>query len=271
MNSKLIFVCFLLVFQTFTLKAQESELSQANGLFRSFMFKEAIPLYEQALEKDAYLGDGMLNLARCFYYTNNLDKAEFWYSKIMKYDGYKQYGNEYGMVLKMNGKYTDAKKVFLEYARINQNAGYQYAQSCDFAMAPTPFDHIYEVVHLPKMNSKSADFAPTFYYDELIFASSKSVAIQKQGDVAWTNDAFNQHYTISRDAQGGISETPALRSFIGNDINDAPMSYLPGVDLVAITSNNFMDGIRHIDGSCLLMDIYLYKKKNKKEWNTSTE
>jgi hypothetical protein len=49
------------------------------------------------------------------------------------------------------------------------------------------------------------------------------------------------------------------------------MCFSSNGEWVSITSNNFMDGIRHIDGSGLLMDIYLYKTKSQNEWDSDSE
>jgi len=270
MNYKYLFLVFFVLITVFA-QAQNNELSQANTLYKAFLFKEAIPLYEVALKKDPYLGDAMVNLAKCYYYTNNSLKAETWYARILRYDGYKQYAFDYGEVLKMNGKYVEAKTWFSKSIRENHTRGMHYAKSCDFAQKASPLSLIYKVKPLAKLNSKSADFAPSLYKEDVIFSSSKSVAVEKEGQIAWTNDAFNQHYIAEKDTKGSITTGKALRSFIGNDINDAPMSYLPSVDMVAITSNNFMDGIRHINGSGLMMDIYLYNSKSNKEWDHNSE
>ena len=260
-----------LLLKTSGLYAQNNELAQANTYFKSYLFKEAIPLYEAALQKDPYLGDAMVNLAQCYYYTNQANKASFWYARILRYNGYKQYAFDYGQALKMQGKYGEAKRWFQESSRQNHSRGTHYAQSCEWALKPNSWDAVYEVTALPALNSKSADFAPTLYKGQLIFASARSIAVTKNGEVAWTNDAFNQHYAASLNAQGQWAPPLALRSFVGKDINDAPMSYAAVADRVAITSNNFMDGIRHIDGSGLMMDLYLYGIKSSKEWDLSTE
>lgn len=251
--------------------AQHAEVAQANTYFKSFLFKEAIPLYENALQKDPYLGDAMVNLAKCYYYTNKPKEAALWYARILRYDGYKQYAFDYGQVLKMTGQYSEAKRWFRESMRNNSTRGTHFSNSCDFALKENSLDEVYSVQTLPAINSKSADFAPTFYYDQLIFSSSRSIAVTKNGEVAWTNDAFNQHYLAEFNAQKELTGAQVLRSYVGNDINDAPMSYAPTEDKVVITSNNFMDGIRHIEGSGLMMDLYLYQTKSVKEWDVKSQ
>ncbi|MFK7798674.1 MAG: OmpA family protein [Aureispira sp.] len=262
--------CFLLTYVSVA-QTQHAEVAQANTYFKSFLFKEAIPLYETALQKDPYLGDAMVNLAQCYYYTNKPKEAAIWYARILRYDGYKHYAFEYGQVLKMNKEYSEAKRWFRESVRNNATPGTHYANSCDFALKENVLDDVYTVKTLPALNSKSADFAPTFYNDQLIFSSSRSIAVTKNGEVAWTNDAFNQHYLGEINAQKELTGAKVLRSYVGNDINDAPMSYAPYKDLVVITSNNFMDGIRHVDGSGLMMDMYLYETKSVKEWDVKSQ
>lgn len=270
MKQFFLFVCISLLTWNSS-NAQQNELAQANTQFKAYLFKEAIPLYERALALDPYLGDAMLNLARCYYYTNNLTKAAEWYDRILRYDSYKQYSFEYGLVLKMQGKYAEAKRWFDQSIKTDGIKAGQYSRSCESILKAGPLDNIYQVKALPSINSKSADFAPTFYNKELIFASSRAIAIEKQGEIAWTNDAFNQHYIVKTNPTTQALEVEALRSFVGNDINDGPMSYAPNADVVAITSNNFMDGIRHIPGSGLMMDIYLYNNPSKNEWDHSSE
>jgi len=59
MNHKYLLIAFFVLTNIVFTQAQNNELAQANTLFKAFLFKEAIPLYEVALEKDPYLGDAM--------------------------------------------------------------------------------------------------------------------------------------------------------------------------------------------------------------------
>lgn len=271
MIRRVLIIAILFIATTIQVTAQFAELAQANTYYQSYLFKEAIPLYEKVLAKDPYQSEAMLNLAMSYYYTNNPKKAEVWFDRVVKYENYGKYYFEYGQTLKMNGKYAAAKKQFIDYSKFNFKKGNHYAKSCDISLAKNPMTEAFVVSKIEGINSKSADYAPTLYEGSLIFASARSVAVEKEGQVSWTNDAFNQHYKMLRSTDGTAPTTKTLRSYIGNDINDAPMSYLSNRNLVAITSNNFMDGIRPIAGSGLMMDIYTYQIKSEKEWNRATE
>lgn len=252
--------------------AQNVELNKANEYFQAFLFKEAIPLYEKALASDPYMEKALANLAQCYWYTNDPQKAEVWFERALKYPKNEKYLLQYAQTLKMNRKYAEAQRLFLKYAKIDSVVAQHFAYSCDFAQKHlSRLNFTFKVENVETINSKSSDYAPVFYQDELIFTSSRSVAVEKEGEVVWTNDAFNQHYKAIKDNKDSLVDAKTLRSFIGKDINDAPMSYSQKEALVAITSNNFMEGIRHIDGSGLMMDIYLYDFKSMKEWDHNTE
>ena len=245
---------------------------KADSDYAANLYKEAILAYEKALASDAEQPTAMIRLAEAYQLTNNLVKAEEWYAKAIKYSSTQKYIFEYAQMLKSNGKIAEARKWFLEYAKFDAAKGQHFANSCNFVEKQAFAKSLFEVKSMPELNTKNADFAPIISNNLLIFASSRSVAVQKDGAVTWTNDAFNQHYIAEFDLKtDSLLSLKPFRHYIGRDINDAPMSYTKKGDWVAITSNNYMDGIRHIEGSGLMMDIYLYQTKSLKEWDHNTE
>lgn len=264
MRLLLSFHIILCLFFSSSLYAQKELFDKADAFFGAHLYKDAILSYEKALEQAPEQPLAIARLAESYYMTNNLPKAEIWYEKALTFPSMQSYLFQYAQCLKSNGRLDKAKKIFTEASKIDKEKAAQYASSCDFAEKQAMTVPLFEVKQLSEINSKNADFAPLIFDNKLFFASSRPVAIEKSGQVTWTNDAFNQYYTNDK-------KVTQLRSFVGRNINDAPMSYDAKADLVAITSNNFMDGIRHIDGSGMLMDIYLYNTKNYNEWDTETE
>lgn len=254
-----------------TTHAQSIEVAKANEHFEAAFYKEAIPLYEIALEKQPNTPEWMFRLAESYRLTNDPVKAEYWYGQLIRHAKYKNCVFEYAQALKTNRKYAEAKYYFLEYKAFDSLAATHFAASCDYAKNNSELRNpMYDVVEMKGVNSRSSDFAPTFYQGTPIFASARSVAVEKNGEVTWTSDAFNQYYTFQQVTTDSFLVKP-VRSFIGRDINDAPISYTSRGTQVAITSNNFMDGIRHIAGSGMMMDIYLYEAKSMREWDHQTE
>lgn len=266
-----------MVFPTLWLQGQQMDIEAANIYYNTSFFKEAIPLYEKAIEQGHQGGQVPLRLAESYKFVNNPTQAAFWYAKALAYTDNKRAAYDYAQVLAMLERYDEAKQWATRAAQGGDTArAYRLAASCDYArrMKSSPLQPLFEVANMEAINTKSADFAPTFYKGQLLFASSRSVPVERGKDVTWTNDAFNQYYqAIAPDANKPTEWTEAkpLRAFIGRDINDAPMSFSKQGEYVAITSNNFMDGIRHIEGSGMMMDLYLCDALSMHEWKQGTE
>lgn len=272
MRQKQFFFFLLLLCFAFQTHAQRQLFERADAFYSQHLYKEAILAYEKALKADPNQPKAIARLAKSYEMTNNLPKAEIYYAKAVKYKLTEEYIFEYAQMLKANGKIELAKEWFLKFKKFDEEKATHYAKSCDFVQEQALSPVLFELQSLPELNSKNADFAPLILDDQLIFASSRSVAVEKDGEVTWTNDAFNQHYLAEVDRQTAeVKSIKPLRHYVGRDINDAPMSYTKDKRFVSITSNNYMDGIRPIAGSGLMMDLYFYKTKTFKEWDHDSE
>lgn len=272
-----LYLCGVLLIGSNCLQAQHIDLENANAYFSSYLFKDAIPLYERVIEREPSSSIAIWRLADCYRFINDLPEAAKWYEKALTFDENKAAAYDYAQTLKSLKRYDEAKALAVRYAvGVDSIRGYALAATCDFAKSnihnnrATP---LFTVTNLQEINSKSADFAPVFYGDKLLFASSRSVAVEKDKAVTWTNDAFNQYYlaTPNTAKPNTFTEAKPMRSVIAKDINDAPMAYALNGNTVAITSNNFMDGIRHISGSGMMMDIYIYQTQSMTEWKEGSE
>jgi outer membrane protein OmpA-like peptidoglycan-associated protein/tetratricopeptide (TPR) repeat protein len=99
---------------------QNSAIQNGDDSFEYFMFKDAIKYYEEALitaspKTEAYI---LTRLAECYMYSFQYKKAETYFSKLIKLgDGKAQPQSylDYGNILKVNGKYEEAKEQFKYY------------------------------------------------------------------------------------------------------------------------------------------------------------
>ena len=199
-----IFTLLFLVFNLSSLQAQKEFFEKADAFYAAHLYKEAILAYEKALAVDKEQPTAILRLAESYFMTNNLAKAEIWYAQAIKYSATQKYIFGYAQMLKANGKIDKAKKWYLEYAKFDATKGAHFAKSCDFVQKQAFAKSLFDVKIASELNTKNADFAPVFYDNTLIFASSRSVAVQKDGTVTWTNDAFNQHYIADIDLKTDV-------------------------------------------------------------------
>jgi len=112
----------------------------------------------------------------------------------------------YGQVLRSEGRYSEAKSRFLEYAKTEPTLGNHYADACDYALANAAGNSVLPVASVSNINSSSADFAPAFYKNKLLFSTFRK---GNNND----SDAFNQLYMSSRTGSQVGSPQPLRQSF----------------------------------------------------------
>jgi len=125
-KTTLSFVLMMLaLFCSVSSKAQKKELELADVYFEYFMFDEAATNYEAALNKmktpDPY---AMRQLAKSYQYNFKYNQAEAAFAKLIaQASGLEDEDYlEYGIILKLNGKYEPAREMFLKYKSLKNNS-----------------------------------------------------------------------------------------------------------------------------------------------------
>ncbi|WCL82176.1 OmpA family protein [Saprospira sp. CCB-QB6] len=257
-----------------SLSAQSAALKKAQDFYHKKLYKEAVLQFETALGEGAKEeADLLAQLAESYALCNELDKALAYYKKrILIEQGKENYYLPYARLLKSK-KQLDAAQTYLQ--RVPAKWAKEVKQelaAIEFIKKEDGAEPYFSVFSLDGVNSKSADFAPLMHHGLLLFSSSRSVAVKDEGVTTWTNDAFNQYYYLALDEKGEpTGQAQPLHKMPSKDINDAPMAYSPKEDWLAISSNNYMDGLRPIPEAGLMMDIYFYPIKKWNSWDHSQE
>jgi tetratricopeptide (TPR) repeat protein len=101
--------------------AQTGALKKGDKFYENMVYPQATRQYEKGLKKTQDLRS-MERLADAYEQLSNLDMAERWYAKVVTLKGTAPANlMHYGMVLKANGNYAEARKWFNAYAHTNQN------------------------------------------------------------------------------------------------------------------------------------------------------
>ena len=258
------------------LGAQVPEREAADLYFKSFLFKDAIPMYERSLQKDDKQAQAWLQLAESYRFTHQFDLAAKAYDKafsLLPSLRQPEAVIAYLQVLRILGQKALAEqrlKTWLEPA--DPRRAEQFLKLLRFEWTKEQ-ETLFNIRNVWALNSKHSDFAPTFYKDQLVFASSRPVPVEKSSGVEWTSDVVNQYYVVLKDPQtDSVYNVKFLRPALHDrGINDAPMAYSADGLEVFITTNNFMDGIRHVSGSGMMLDLYQYKTRSMSEWDKTSE
>lgn len=195
-------------------RAQSKNTEAADKAFSNNQFTTAISLYNKLLpradEKTAnYI---TLQLAESYRLTNDPAKAETWYRKLVT----NKYADEHPIVFQhlatalcTQGKYTEALPMFDAcLAKMPENTLASAGKAtCEMSLLDTTTRSRWKVTQVPELNSAYDDFAPTFAdnnYNSIFFTSNRSESTGKEKD-NWTNGAFSDLYTATKDKKGNWS------------------------------------------------------------------
>jgi len=183
---RIILLILLAFLATGPLHAQKRELMvQADKTFAIGEYFKAIEKYKKAYSKEkdrARRADINFKIGNCYRMINDTKKAETYFSRLVK----QKYGNPkailyYAEMLKMNGKYADAKARYEDYLKMEPAdlMALNAYQSCDSILVWTKNPTRYQVENIKDFNTKDNDFSPAFAsgdYKELYLTSSREGA-----------------------------------------------------------------------------------------------
>lgn len=264
------FLGLLSLFVTFTslpLQAQEI-LEQANKLYELNSFKKAIVQYEAVLQQNVNETSVYGKLANCYRIVNDMPKAAQWYGRALQQTNQDPiYNFQYGLVLKALQKYAEAKQYFTKYAQFAPTIGKHYAETCDFALRRLKASSLYAVTNAA-INSKNADFAPSFFQNTVIYASSRTDIKNghNDGNSGFKVGRYNQLFISTPKSNGTLGAPQLLRSGLRTRLNEAPASFTADGRTVAYTTNQLLDGIRQIPSNGSKMRIYFADVVKPDQW-----
>lgn len=158
-------------------------IKQAEKSLETGNFYVAVDLYEKILQETPENTQAAYNLAQAYYFARDYKNAEKWYQKVMETDKRTYPDSEYklALMLKMNGQYKKAEKIFLSFSkkyrgensRILKKQAKKEAEGCKLATKLMKVPLPLEVKHLStNINSAYSDFAPLPLADSLLIYSS---------------------------------------------------------------------------------------------------
>lgn len=216
---KIILFLQILLFSS-QLVAQNKQLDKANKRYQIKKYSEAIPLYEQGLEKNPNLS-AKVRLAYCYRVNNNIEKAVNLYNEIVLHKRAKPITwYYYGEALMSQGKYDEAKIWLTKYTekKPGDPKGWTLIESIDKVKTIEPY-YIVSNVEPFAHNSESDDSAPVFFGDGIAFSSDRKTGakIMKRKS-SFTGRDFLSIY-LSKGKGDGTYKAPNQISKRINDLN----------------------------------------------------
>ena len=239
------FLFALLCFISIALSAQDSKTKRANELFDKFSFPEAAEAYKKLLAKED-IAEAKIKLADCYRFMNMPIEAEYWYEQVVQLSESEPIHKYYfGMALKSNGKFEEAKQQFLQYAQLvpADTRGLRQVEACEQATYFMTDPGIYQITLANNVNSGKADFGPAFYKEGIIYASEENVK-NNEMEYNWREQPFLDLFYAKKEgenpAQLGKGET--FKGTVNTYLHEGTLTFTSDFSTMYFTRNSYYRG-----------------------------
>ena len=237
-------VFILLLFCTVHSFAQKKSLAvkRADKYYNQFAYIKAKNLYKQVLAKESNQ-EVQLKLAQSYIKLNQPDSAVVWYEKGLKdqEDVDSVHYINYANALASTGNYQESKQWYIKY---KEKVGTDRRSDKRIYSA----DHIdeffkdssrYEISSL-NINTPEYEFAPSYYKEGLVFASSRTDEIAIKHYFSWDMKNFlNLYYAeINEDS----SYVEPFDNTINSKFHEGATSFNHDFTTIFFTRNNYVEG-----------------------------
>lgn len=192
-----------------------SATNKADYAYNTNSFYQAIELYTKALGKSKKDKDLKFcinfSIAKCYLKLNEYKKAEAQFKKIMKGEISEPIAYyHYGMMLKNQGRYEEAKLQFEKYVQKipDDYKGKSALESCENAIKWIKDPTCYQLENVKAFNTKEWEFSPIYAnkkQTQLYFTSNRANSLGKE-NIIW--GFKNEDLWVSNKDKTGKWSTP---------------------------------------------------------------
>lgn len=194
---------------------QPSSRSRADRLYNKLEYYNAAQLYLKLVDKKKVRTADLERLADCYYQIRDYQSAENWYARaVARVDIQQETLWNYGEVLKMNGKYDEAKSVFRDYESRYGNGAAVSREiiSADSARLWLEHPRGEQVKNLSAVNTALSEFALIPYGEGMLYAGEPMSADRKKSGM--TGHGFLKIFSV--DGQDSDLKDPVLMDAVFN-------------------------------------------------------
>lgn len=212
-----ILILGLLIVTPSAIYAQRNPAKSADEAFSKQQYSLAIDKYKKAYSKIKKNKEEKnritAQLAECYRLTGNYKRASSSYKRLIKNEFDKRNPEillHYANMLKITGNYEEAIAQFNSYSEKvpEDSRGRKGAETAALIEQWIENPSKYEVTNIKKINSREADFSPSYTtdnYNEIVFTSTREGATGKETD-NWTDQNFSDLFIAKVDRKEEWSE-----------------------------------------------------------------
>ncbi|WPR72678.1 OmpA family protein [Flavobacterium sp. NG2] len=226
-------VTIFLTLVAFTTSTRAQSLKKIDNLLNQKDYSKAIT---ELLKIESKSQEVLEKLGDAYYNTKDMPEAKKWYGILVK--KYEKnvsidYLYKYNQTLRSTGDYTTADIYFQKATGKKVNTNEYFKNLKNNSITSSKIEKI-------TTNSTTSDFAPSFYGDSLVFASSRG-----NGKIyKWNNQPYLDLYVGAIEQNGDIQSAKAFSKSLNSDIHESNATFSKDGKTVYFTRNNNDNGKR---------------------------
>jgi len=239
-KTKIIALSIFLAFAS--LNAQDKKEKKAEEKFDDYSYSDAIASYE-ALLADGYTSEAIYKkLGNANYFNANYDAASEWYGKLFELDGATieaEYMYKYAQTLKSLEKYDDSDQWMqkFEASKRRDKRANQFAKNTNYLEKIKAQSGRYDFKNLA-INSNVSDFAPSFYGDQLVFATARDTGIVSKNTHLWNKAAFLNLFNADASGDEEFANPRKFSKTLNTKTHESSTAFTKDGKTVYFTRNN---------------------------------
>ncbi len=256
--------------------AQKSIIKKADKEFDTYDYIDARKIYLKVVENGYESAQIYKKLGDTYYFNSNYPEAAKWYKKLLE-----NYPNETepiyyyrtAQTLKTIGEIQYSKKVMGFYSGLSASSRLAAIFMEDYPSLDSLADHSskqFEVTNITE-SLPNSDFGPTFYGDQLVYASSSK---QTEGNKIhnWSGLPYSDLFVADLSPDWKITNPQPIKGEVNSPYHESTAVFSKDGNTMYFTRNNYLNGKKKRNKQKLVsLKIYRATKKEDDTWGNIVE
>lgn len=202
---------------------QSKEIKQADDLFNSYQYVDAITAYLKVVNSDNSNGYVYKQLADSYYNIYNVEEASNWYKKAIEFDQDAETYFRYAEMLKSQGKYEESNKQMHKFSKMlpNDQRAIAFLENPNYVSNLNKEVIEFSVEPISINDNQQTDFGAVLSNDNTLYFVSTRKKSSKQD--SWTNQSYLDIFKTERNKDGSFSEPQEVKE-LNTFYHDGPLT-----------------------------------------------
>ncbi|WP_299763394.1 OmpA family protein [uncultured Dokdonia sp.] len=225
---------------------QQSKLARADKKFAQYAYIDAIEIYKD-LAAEGYESFKMYTrIADAYYYNARYTEAQEWYTKIsQKYKDSvsKEFYFRYSQSLRAVKEYAKADEAMHLFASLG-GEDYRaklFIEQPDYVSVSGYKKSDYKVDMIREINSRYSDFGPSYYKNQLVFASARDTGVFSRRIHKWNNQPFLDLYWSTIKKDGSLTPPTVFVKKLNTKFHESTSCFSEDGNTMYFTRNNYTE------------------------------